>query len=741
MKQKNRREVALKRYAFLVAISIFTFFLAIIFLTGNLYDNSLLLVSFPQKPIDNYAGFFGSSCIAILVYLFGSSIILIIPLLIYKIVFFAAHKKLKDEWDVLLGFIFIFLASCMWGPLYRVKLFNSPFCYGGIFGTGLCNFLLTFFNPIVLNIIVISLMFSGFVLVSRLWFVAIVMYVLGFMKNKYFYSLAHISADFLHIFFTLFLRKPGLWLYAILKDAWTGDFIIKSGESLPEFEFGHLLQQLPQTISDKKTIINNAITEHPQRPEHHSASSPTQQNLSVYQLPPRELWKKPQHAYDQALYLKQQEVVGKILEEKLERFGVKGSVVAIKIGPVVTLFEYQPHIDAKLSKIMCLEDDLSLALQALSIRIIAPIPGKSVVGFEVSNKVRTSVFFSTIVQSIDFIENRARLPLILGVSTIGAPIIVDLSLMPHLLLAGTTGSGKSVSLNGMLMSLLCAMKPKDLNLILIDPKRLEFSPYADIPHLIFPIVTDAHRATNVLRWVVTKMSERYELLAQHGLKTIYDYHRLAVNKEHLEAMPFIVVIIDELADLMMVAGKDIEESIARITQMARAAGIHLIVATQRPSVDVITGTIKVNFPARISCKVSSKIDSRTILDCSGAEKLLGKGDMLYLDSTASLQRVHGAFISDDEIKSITNYMRLQQKVVYTNIASLDYQEDDMVVDDKKIIQDIIEYIQSLDEISISLLQRKFRIGYNRSARIIDYLEAQGLIMTMQGGKSRKVVKL
>ncbi len=427
-----------------------------------------------------------------------------------------------------------------------------------------------------------------------------------------------------------------------------------------------------------------------------------------------------------------------LLEEKLQRFGVLGRVTAIKYGPVVTLFEYQPGIDTKLSKILALEDDLALALQAVSIRILAPIPGRAVVGFEVANQRRLDVVLSTLIRSKQYQAHTGVLPLILGEDTIGEFVVVDLSKMPHLLIAGSTGSGKSVALNVMLISLLCRLSPDDLKLVLIDPKRLEFASYADIAHLIFPVITEATQATIALRWVVQEMEERYQKMASCGVRTIADYRA----KQVADPLPYIVVIIDELADLMMTAGKDCQDLITRITQMARAAGIHLVVATQRPSVDVITGLIKANFPCRISFRVASKIDSRTILDCGGADKLLGRGDMLLLDAGSSApRRVHGAYVSDKEIEGVIAHIRAERPVVYRDLMAEVGTDDTELLSagDDALYRDVRSFLASVDEVSISLLQRKFRIGYNRSARIIDMLETQGLVLPADGGKTRKVI--
>ncbi len=425
--------------------------------------------------------------------------------------------------------------------------------------------------------------------------------------------------------------------------------------------------------------------------------------------------------------------LGQILENKLENFGIKGKVVSITQGPAVTLFEYQPSVNTRISNIVAREDDLALALQAISLRIIAPIPGKSVVGFELSRKKREVISFAELINSSEFVDFEGYLPMILGKDTLGNNVVVDLVTLPHLLVAGSTGSGKSVGLNCILNSLLCCKSPDELKLILIDPKRLEFSYYNDISHLIFPVIVDPSRAIQALKWVIKSMEERYDVMAQSNVRNIFEYNKLS----NVEPMPFIVIIIDELADLMFTGGKDVELLLTRIAQMARAAGIHLIVATQRPSVDVITGLIKANFPSRIAYRVTSKIDSRVILDGHGAEKLLGRGDMLYSDNKGMLYRLHGAYLSDNEIATIVNEIKAQREPHYEDlnelVGAMDGERD-------AIYSEIVNYLKSKEEISISSLQRAFKIGYNRSARIIDQLEIDGLILPASGSKLRRVLK-
>lgn len=456
-----------------------------------------------------------------------------------------------------------------------------------------------------------------------------------------------------------------------------------------------------------------------------------------FAAPGSDLFKKVSKAEGHETQTNQARVRARHLEAKLELFGIRGKVVSITAGPVVTLFEYAPADDVKVSKILALEDDLSLALEAHSLRIIAPIPGRAVVGFEVANTMRQMVFFADVAAGPIYQQHKGPLPLIIGRDTVGNDVVCDVTDMPHLLVAGSTGSGKSVALNSMLVSLLCKAHPDEVNLILIDPKRLEFSAFADVAHLIFPIVTDVIRVPLVLRWAVMMMEERYARLAEVGVRHVTEYHK----KYGISAMPYTVIVIDEFADLMMVAGKEVEELIARLAQMARAAGIHLIIATQRPSVDVITGLIKVNFPSRIACKVISKVDSRTILDCAGAEKLLGKGDMLFLNQKGILARMHGAYVKDEEIIAVVDAIKKQRQVMYQELNIIEAAENNLEYAEDPLYPQVSEYVLTQDHVSISLLQRKFRIGYNRSARLIDTLEARGMLMPADGSKFRKVLRI
>lgn len=430
----------------------------------------------------------------------------------------------------------------------------------------------------------------------------------------------------------------------------------------------------------------------------------------------------------------------KLLEDTLNNFGVDAKVVQISKGPTITRYEIQPSPGVKVSKIVNLTDDIALNLAAQNIRIEAPIPGKSAVGIEVPNNNSMIVTLREVIESDTYINSKSDLTFVLGKDISGSPITADLAKMPHMLIAGATGSGKSVCVNSLITSILYKSTPDQVKFLLIDPKVVELSIYNGIPHLLLPVVTDPKKAATALNWVVQEMTNRYKLFAQTGVRDLDSYNERANTSED-EPLPKLVVIIDELADLMMVAPNQVEDAICRLAQMARAAGIHLIVATQRPSVDVITGVIKANIPSRIAFAVSSQADSRTILDMGGAEKLLGRGDMLFYPVGSSKpKRVQGSFVSDSEVKNVVDFIKKQvddvqyEEDIINNIETPVEEED---VDE--LLSDAIDLVVESEQASISMLQRRFRIGYNRAARLVDEMEDRGIVEEHQGSKPRRVL--
>ena len=560
------------------------------------------------------------------------------------------------------------------------------------------------------------------------------------------------------------LRKEEARLKALEEEAASPPLIHKAEPEDPE-------EDEPDSVDDEyfdepievKIIENNPAALKKSVPSPEPARPARREPGGPYKLPPTSFLDAPppgKGGHSSGLSREELMENAHLLEAKLRDFGVDGRVLEVSGGPVITMYEYQPAPGIKISKVAGLADDVTMAMRATSIRVVAPLPGKAAIGIEIPNPKRSLVTFREVVESPAFQDSKSLLSLVLGVDIMGEPVVADLAKMPHLLIAGATGSGKSVGLGAMIMSILYKAPPDKVRFLMIDPKCVELALYKDIPHLIYPVLSDPTEATLGLKWAVAEMDQRYKVLAQKGVRNIetfnekvreelktwkapaYDPESGEPEPEAPKEMPFLVIIIDELADLMMVAAKEVEVYITRLAQKARACGIHLILATQRPSVDVLTGIIKANMPTRISFQVSSRIDSRTILDQMGAEKLLGAGDMLFLPpGVGKLRRLHGAYVSDDEIKAVTDFIRDWGPPDYLEDLALPEAEGGGEGDGEKDekYEEAIELVRRTQKATISHVQRHLRIGYNRAARIIEDMEHDGVIGPADGVRPRVIL--
>ena len=720
-------------------------------------DTSFNTASSEAGEVANWGGIVGSYLADALFQVFGLSAFLLPLTLLWVAWCLFLPAGLKVRYSVVVGYVFLIISlsvmcSLLWGDGTITKAsFSYELDGGGFVGRKIAALSLTYLNRLG-SIIVFTLLFLiSLIVVTNLSLLKIAH---GFQKL---YSLMVSGFQFLKRLMSKLsvvaqrLYDWSLRLFSALKrlyDKWKLKLVEKPEEEvIPEMEQAFTPAEETEELPARKKQVPKFQRELPLAPF----------SSSQYKPPPISLLdnysQKVSKAGKDALRTN-----SKVLENKLADFGVQGKVVDVHPGPVVTRYEFEPASGIRISKILNLADDLALALKALGVRILAPVPGKAVVGIEIPNEVRETVYFKEIVEKETFLHSQSRLTLALGKDIAGKAMISDLAKMPHLLIAGSTGSGKSVLINAMICSVLYKATPSEVKMLLIDPKRLELSFYEDIPHLLHPVVTDPKKAALALQWTVGEMERRYQMLAEKGVRDINGYNQAIAaelqsrgkrseasdeeDQDHLEPLPYILVVIDELADLMMVSSREVEISIARLAQMARAAGIHLLVATQRPSVDVLTGTIKVNFSARISFQVSSKIDSRTIVDTVGAERLLGLGDMLFLPpGTSKLVRVHGTYLKESEIRRITAFLRKQGAPVY-NESVLEMKEESAVddIDDyDERYDDAVALVAQTRTASISMIQRRLRIGYNRAARIIERMEREKVVGPSDGVKPREVL--
>ncbi len=723
-------------------LGIFLFFLVIFtlisLLTYSPVDPSVHHVG-TSGAAHNFFGLIGAYLSGILIGLFGLGAFWIPVLLLLASIQFFKDRSAKSLMLIAGGGLILVVVTgglfAIYGDSY--EMFGRTYTAGGMIGHPLRTLLLTYSNTTGGTVILLVFFIIGFILTTGVSFLAILKNC-GKIAVMVLNRLKCFIADFKE--WRKERKKKKLSRTKTKKGA-------TKKKSSPKKPPQKAAQAGDITIKEAEWIRQN-------KPP---VSKPKQQVFESmrfsegFQLPPVEFLKDSEVVVDSVDHEHLREM-SHLLEQKLDDFGVKGKVVTVAPGPVITRFEFEPAPGIKINKVVSLSDDLALALKAMSIRIIAPIPGKAVIGIEVPNARRELVVIKDIVSSPEFEKSKSKLPLGLGKDIVGSPVVTDLQTMPHLLIAGATGTGKSVALNTMICSLLYKTTPDDVKFIMIDPKRIELSAYNDIPHMITPVVTDMKKATNALFWAVKEMERRYQLLSENKVRNINQYNRKIKNTPSEPAtpeepppkkLPYIVVIIDELADLMMVSSRDVEVALTRLAQMARAAGIHLILATQRPSVDVLTGVIKANFPTRLSFQVSSKTDSRTIIDANGAEALVGNGDMLFLPpGTAKLQRIHGAYISEEEASNIIEHLKNQKAPDY-NEEVLEKQTSEKDGSEEKDYDErydeAVALVAKTGQASISMIQRHLRIGYNRAARIIEVMEQEGVVGPSDGVKPREVL--
>ena len=756
MASSDKRKILIRE---IIAISCLTLavFIGCCLISYNPSDPSFNTVdSSGIGDVNNWGGIVGSYLADALFQLIGLCAFIVPITMIWVSLKFFLLSKINIRYHILLSYFFFIISlsvifSLIWvEPKIRIVSFNYELSGGGILGSQLAKLSITYLNRLGSYTIFLLIGIVSLLLVTNL---SLLKLVQGFKRLLSWFWKGMVLFSSLLLKLTEVAKK--LYRYALslagaterLYSKWKMKRMLASRNK----ESPIVSQPLSPAETINERVRKRTPSDRPKEVEELPDVSVKYQVAPLYLLD--NLSQKVSKSDKEAL-----KANSKVLESKLADFGVQGKVVDVHPGPVITRYELEPASGVRISKILGLTDDLALALRALSVRILAPVPGKAVVGIEIPNKVRETVYFKEIVSREEFLNSKSKLTLALGKDIAGKPVITDLAKMPHLLIAGSTGSGKSVLINAMICSILYKSAPSEVKMLLIDPKRLELSFYEDIPHLLHPVVTDPKEASLALMWSVREMERRYKKLAERGVRDIGGYNQQidaelktakGLDKKRdenistdYEKLPYILVVIDELADLMMVSSREVEISIARLAQMARAAGIHLLVATQRPSVDVLTGTIKVNFSARISFQVSSKVDSRTILDTPGAEGLLGLGDMLFLPpGTSKLLRVHGSYLSEAEIKRITNFLRKQ--------GSPEYDQKVLEPGEERVIDNDDDYDERYDDAvalvtqtrmaSISMIQRRLRVGYNRAARIIERMEKERVVGPSDGVKPREVL--
>lgn len=674
--------------------------------------------SSPNIITKNLLGIFGAYLGGIIIFLFGlpTSFVLPLVILLLGVKFFRQDVPYLSI-PRLLGILILLLSVGSLIGMFNLKNTYVRFYMSGLLGSVVSGFIVAYFSRLGAFII-----FSTFIILS----LALVTEILISSLFKNIFSKIQFVASLFR-----FKRKekaPRIKT-AVVEKPQPAE---KKESVLPALKPKIASFESEPVNLNAKPKIQIKTPKAPVAPE--PKVRPQELKIGDYVLPSLDLLENPPPIETRQIK-EDLEGSARILEETLEDFGIQAKVTDIERGPIITRYELEPAPGIKVNRIEALEDDLALAMKAQAVRIIAPIPGKARVGIEVPNAQSSIVVLKDVLASKEFQEAKSKLTLSLGKDITGRAVVADLDDMPHLLIAGTTGSGKTVCVNSMILSLLYKNSPNDLKFLMIDPKMVELMPFNGMPHLLCPVVTDAKKASQALNWVVSEMEERYQLLAKVGARSIEAYN------EKQENIPYIVVVVDEFADLMTVAPDQIENGVQRLAQLARAVGIHLILATQRPSVDVITGVIKANLPARISFKVASKVDSRTVLDMNGADKLLGRGDMLFLQpGDSKLNRIQGTWVKDEEIQRVVDFIKNQGEPVYDEEILKEQQKSAFGNGEKdELYDEAVRIIMESNQASVSILQRRMRLGYTRAARIIDTMEQDGLVGPFEGSKPRKIL--
>ncbi len=760
---------SLVRDFFGVLVIAFTAFAFLSLISYDPNDPSFDRLFSGKTAVRNYGGVVGAYLADGMVQVFGSGAFFF-PLVTLLAGWALIRGKEIQRRSIMLGAGVVFLA-CLCSML-SIQLKTDPYFgniapAGGVLGSVLHKFLIMWLNKTGTVLFLITGLFISLLAMT------------GIPLNVLIDGAVELAKDFLPILLQAFEKLKNQY------QEW-----LKNRKAEKQQEKPRPVTTAPVIVKPTPTIAIKKSEPKLKKEKETPAVFPVQEALPFgpedgnYQIPPVSLLEDtPEIVYSEET---NEQILKNttILEKKLADFGIEGRIVQVLPGPVITMYEFEPAPGIKISRILSLTDDLSLVMKAPSVRILAPVPGKAVVGIEIPNIKRETVYFKEILTSEAFTSAKSKLTMAIGKDHVGKPVVQDLAQVPHLLVAGATGSGKSVGINAMICSILLHATPDEVKMIMVDPKMLELSIFDGIPHLIAPVVTNPKKAAAALKWAVSEMERRYQLMAEKGVRNISGFnHWVEKAKKEIEEenkkkekekkaqrkatsvagqenetleveeekatippvkLPYIIVVIDELADLMIVASKGVEEALARLAQMARAAGIHLIVATQRPSVDVLTGVIKANFPARIAYQVTTRVDSRTILDSMGAEKLLGKGDMLFLPpGSAKLQRIHGPMVSDDDISKIIKFIKAQKKPDYKEEVFALAQEEERVDDENtgdfdEKYDEAVEFVAQSKQASISMIQRRLRVGYNRAARIIEVMEREGVVGPSDGMRPREV---